>query len=84
MSEQITNDDDTLKRLQKYNAELEWFQHNYPELKKQYKGEYVAIEDEAVIAHNEDLKELLKFLKDKDMTRILIEHVNAARQLYVL
>jgi len=84
MSERIVVDKEVLKRIQKYDADLEWFQNNYKDLKKSYKGQYVAIQDELVIAANEDLKELLEVLKGEDVSKILIEYVNDAREMYVL
>lgn len=84
MSEVLFSDDNILQKLKTYRDDLEWFQHNYHELKKQYKGEYVAIEDEKVIAHDEDLEKVLMDLKGKDMSKILIEHINESNPLYVL
>jgi hypothetical protein len=72
-----------IEELKKYKENLEWFQSNYPQLKEQYKGEYVAIKDRNVIAHNSDLQQLLNNI-DKDNTSMVIEHINEQRYLYIL
>jgi hypothetical protein len=70
-----------LKRLEKFDENLKWFQEHYAELKKQYKGEFVAVnlvnDVNQPIDHDKDYEALINRLKKKngDISFFVVEQV---------
>jgi hypothetical protein len=75
-----------LEKLKKFNKDLNWFQDNYAKLKEKHKGNYLAIKDEKVIDHDNNVDRLLERLKEKyeDTTSIVVEHINEHRYIYAM
>ena len=75
-----------IEMLQKFKRDTHWFRENYEEIKKQYKGQHVAIENEEIIDSDPDYHELLRRLRkdNKDPSLIPIEYVNDRAVGYVL
>ena len=73
-----------LEKLKKYKEDLEWFQSNYPQFKDRYKGEYLAIKDKKILAHNSDLQLLLNTIGEDNNNSTVIEYINEHKYLYIL
>jgi hypothetical protein len=75
-----------IKKLEKFDADLDWFQENYEQIKKEHKGEYVAIKDQKIIDRDKDSYTLIKRLKTKygDIGSLAIEFVSDKKFEYVL
>ncbi len=75
-----------LEKLKKFNRDVEWFQNNYENLKKDYKGEYVAINNQKVIGHDKDLNILIKKLKEQneDISSFVIEQIHEHKYIYAM
>lgn len=75
-----------LQELKKFNNDLRWFQDNYENLKKQFRGEYVAVKDARVVDHEKDYHLLLKKLKRTypDIRNLVIEYINEQKKVFVL
>lgn len=75
-----------LEELKKFNNDLRWFQDNYEDLKRQFRGEYVAVEDAQIIDHDKDYHLLLKRLKKthSDLRNLVIEYINEQKKVFVL
>jgi hypothetical protein len=80
---ELTFNNDELKKLKNYKSDLDWFQSIYPELKEKFKGQYVAIKDKKIIAHDADLLRLLNTIND-DTNSMVIEYINEEKSLYIL
>jgi len=67
-----------LELLNSVESDLEWFQYNYENLKKKFCDRFIAIKKKKVIDVDEDLKTLIKKLKDKgeDTTKVLIKFIS--------
>lgn len=75
-----------LKELRKFDRDLAWFQRNYERLKRQYKGEYVAVKDRQIADHDKDATALLQRMKAKygDTSSLVVEYISDRRVEYVL
>ena len=75
-----------IARLRLFNKDLRWFQDNYEDLKKNFKGEYVAISESKIVDHDRDLHEILRRLREKgfDTSSMVIEFVNPEHKVFVL
>jgi hypothetical protein len=79
--------EDEIKKLRQFNEDLRWFQDNYRDLKKMFKGEYVAVVHSKVIDHDKDLHQVLKRLRERkglDTSSMVIEFVNPEHKVFVL
>ena len=66
---------DVLSDFQRNNR---WISENYDNLKKQYNNQWIAVQNNAVVDHDPDLKKLVKRLKagyTKVYSQIAVEHV---------
>jgi NurA-like 5'-3' nuclease len=77
---------DGLEKIKKFNENLKWFQSHYEELTDQYKGEYVAINNNQIIDHDKDVHILVERLRKQygDLSSFVIEHVPAQPSGYIL
>jgi hypothetical protein len=75
-----------IEKLKQFKKDFDWFQNNYADLKKKYVGEYVAIYNEDLIAHDKSLNKLITKLKEEyeDTNSIVVEHINEKKEIYVL
>lgn len=75
-----------LQELKKFSNDLRWFQDNYQNLKKQFKGEYVAVKEARVVDHDKDYHLLLKRLRGRypDLHNLVVEHINEQKKVFVL
>lgn len=64
--------------LNEMDSNLAWFKKHLDELKEKFDGMFVAIKDDKVIGSNEDLKELVNDLKNKNENpvRVLIQFIS--------
>jgi len=67
-----------LELLNDTENDLEWFKYNYENLKKKFCDRFIAIKKREVIDVDEDLKILIKKLKDKgeDPAKIFIKFIS--------
>jgi hypothetical protein len=71
--------EEEIKKLRQFNEDLRWFQDNYQDLKKRFRGEYVAVLHSKVIDHDKDLHKVLKRLREEkslDTSSMVIEFIN--------
>ena len=75
-----------IRKLRKFDEDLEWFQRNYEKLKKEYKGEYVAVKNRKIIDHDKDARMLLGRLKQKynNISSLVVEYISEHKVEYVL
>jgi len=75
-----------IRKLKKFDADLAWFQTNYAEIKKEHKGEYVAIKNQSIIDRDKNGTALIQRLKEKygDIGSLAIEFVSDKKFEYVL
>lgn len=75
-----------IKKLRKFNNDLDWFMANYEKLKEEYKSQYVAVKDQKIIDHDEKVEELFKRLKGKygNISSLVVEYVSGERVEYIL
>ena len=66
-----------LELLEISEENLEWFQENSKEIQEQFTNKIIAIKDKRIIASAENINELLKLLKEKniDSSEVLIEPI---------
>jgi hypothetical protein len=74
------------KDFHRFEANIKWFQDNYKMLKKEYAGEYVAIDEKKVLMHDKDARTLIKALREqyKDIGPIVIEFVTKEKMELIL
>jgi thymidylate kinase len=65
------------EQFKRFDKNLEWFQSNYEELKKQYNNEYVAIDNQRLLDHNPDLERLIERIRREygDLGAFVIEYL---------
>ena len=70
-----------LKMLNTSDADLEWFRDNINRLKEKYDQNYIAIENNEVLAHDKTINGLIKKLRQmgKDSSKIFIQFVSKLR-----
>jgi hypothetical protein len=75
-----------MKKLKKFDEDIDWFQAHYGIIKKRYKGQYVAVRNRKIIDHDEDGDLLLARLKKKgvDTTTVAVEFVTGKKFQFVL
>lgn len=75
-----------LKKLRRFDEDIAWFQKNYAQLKRKYRGEYVAVKNHEIVDHDKDAKTLLKRLKKKfgDLGSLVVEYISERKVEYVL
>ena len=54
------------EKLQKLKENLDWFDSNYKNFKKDYKNQYVAVKDQRFLDNDINLDRLVKRLKLRD------------------
>jgi nicotinamide riboside kinase len=74
------------KRLEEFDKNIQWFQNNYNDLKKEFKGQYVAINNQEVIDHDKDYNKLLERIKEKfgGASEFVIEFISDKRFNFIL
>ena len=75
-----------LKKLKKFDQEVDWFQKNYERLRSKYKGEYVIVRGSNIVDHDKDAVVLLKRAKEKygDTSSLVVEYVSEKKTEFVL
>lgn len=66
--------------LSNFEANAKWLRENYETLKKDFNNEWVAVLNQAVIAHDSDLTKLVKRLKtrySKDYNKVAVDYATA-------
>jgi len=66
------------KEFREFEKNMKWFQKNYERLRELYSGQYVAVKDDAVVKANEDVRVLIKELREehKDLGAFVVEYVS--------
>ena len=66
------------KEFSRFEKNMKWFQKNYEKLRELYSGEYVAVDNNEVLMHNEDARTLINLLREKneDIGAFVIEFVS--------
>jgi hypothetical protein len=75
-----------VEKLQKFKRDIRWFRANYEEIEKAYKGQHVAVENEAIVDSDTDYHELLRRLREhnKNPSSCVIEYVSDRKLGYIL
>lgn len=55
--------EEEVKRLREKESNLKWMSKNYDLLLSKHEGQYVAVKDDEIIAHNKDHKKLVSGLR---------------------
>ena len=66
------------KEFREFEKNMKWFQKNYERLRELYSGQYVAVKDDAIVKANEDVRVLIKELREehKDLGAFVVEYVS--------
>lgn len=74
------------EEFRRFETNMKWFQDNYKKLKKEYAGEYVAVDCGKVVMHDKNARTLIKALKEKheDVRPMVIEYVSKQRMELIL
>jgi hypothetical protein len=74
------------QEFRRFENNMKWFHDNYAKLKKEYAGEYVAVDAGKVLMHGNDARLLIKTLKEKhkDIRPIVIEFVSKRKMELIL
>lgn len=72
--------------LKRFDNDMKWFQDHYPQLKRKFKGQYVAVKDKAVIDHDKDATMLMTRVKRQqgDITSLVVEYLSDKPIEYIL
>jgi uncharacterized protein involved in tellurium resistance len=70
----------------RFETNMKWFQDNYKKLKKEYAGEYVAVDCGKVLMHNKNARTLIEALKEKykDVRPMVVEYISRQRMELIL
>jgi hypothetical protein len=73
-------------QFKRFDKNVEWFQSHYEELKKRYKNEYVAVDNEKVLGHDSDLERLIEKMRRKygDLGAFVIEYLTDKKLQLIL
>ena len=72
--------------LQAFERNTKWFQENYEKLRKQFAGEYVAVNEGKVVSHDKDARVLIKELRKQygDIGAFVVEFVSKSKMELIL
>ncbi len=72
--------------LDRLEANGNWLNKHYKEIYEKYVDEFVAVKEEDVIAHNQNLEVLLKELtsRNEDLNEVLIEFIHGKQYNIIL
>jgi predicted house-cleaning noncanonical NTP pyrophosphatase (MazG superfamily) len=71
----------TDERFKQYINDSRWLHQNYNDLIKEYYLEYIAIKDHTVVAHNKEMNEFERELKQNNIDRldVVVEFIRDKR-----
>jgi predicted house-cleaning noncanonical NTP pyrophosphatase (MazG superfamily) len=71
----------TDERFKQYINDSKWLHQNYNDLIKEYYLEYIAIKDHTVVAHNKEMNEFERELKQNNIDRldVVVEFIRDKR-----
>jgi hypothetical protein len=71
----------TDERFKQFIEDSKWLRKNYNELIKQYYLEYVAIKNHTIVAHNKEMNEFERELKQNNINRldVVVEFIRDKR-----
>jgi len=74
------------EQFKRFEKNLEWFQSNYEDLKRQYKQEYIAIDDQQVLGHDSDIERLVEKMRREhgDLGAFVIEFLTDKKLQLIL
>lgn len=74
------------EQLKRFEKNVNWFQSNYDDLKRKYKNEYVAIDNQEVLGHDSDLERLIEKMRQKygDLGAFVIEYLTDKKLQLIL
>lgn len=83
---ELIYDEKEIRKVKSFKRDLEWFKANYEQIKSQYKGQHVAIKDQAIIDSDKDVMVLFRRLRRKydDTSSLVIEHISERKAEYIL
>ena len=83
MEATIVSDKD---RFKAFHQNMEWFRDHYPELKKKYADEFVAVNNQRVVDSDADSYKLIHRLRKQygDLRSCAIEHVDDGKVELIL
>jgi hypothetical protein len=76
-----------LEQLEGFEEDMKWLNKNYDRLKKEYPEEYVAVLNQKVVDHGDDLKILVARLEEKypkESDRIAIKYITTKKVELIL
>jgi hypothetical protein len=76
--------DETKRILAEAKREDDFWHDHWPEFLAKYSEEFVAAREGRVIAHDADLRELIRHLSDDDLNGIWLRLVSATRGTHIL
>jgi len=74
------------EQFKRFDKNVEWFQSHYEDLKKQYKNEYVAIDNKKVLGHDADIERLIEKMRRKygDLGAFVVEYLTDKKLQLIL
>lgn len=60
-----------IQLLKEFKKDDDWFYANYERIQSEHLNEFIAVKDERIVAHNKDLDDLIKDLKNKEINPAL-------------
>jgi hypothetical protein len=74
------------EQFKRFDKNVEWFQSHYDVLKKQYKNEYVAIDNKKVLGHDPDIERLIEKMRREytDLGAFVIEYLTDKKLQLIL
>lgn len=79
----MVNETQVLQLLNDSDSALDWFAKNIKTVKEKFDGQFIAFDNEKVIAHDKDLTNLLEKLKKdgKDPSQVVIQFVSKIKMV---
>ena len=73
-------------QFKRFDKNVEWFQSHYEELKRRYRNEYVAVDNEKVLGHDSDLERLIEKMRRNhgDLGAFVIEYLTNKKLQLIL
>jgi Ribonuclease G/E len=74
------------EEFKRFQKNLQWFQESYEDLRSQYAGEYVVVDDNKVVLHGKNARDLIEELRKThaDIGAFVIEFVSKEKMELIL
>jgi len=75
-----------LQQLQEIRKDNEFLKESYDKLRKKYSNQYIAIKNRDIIAHDKDIKKVMKLVSERNINpaNILIEFLHPKDMVLIL